>query len=199
MNGKYMLAAVGLSLLVCLPWLALYEKKKASVTEAALVAVMTAFSTVGRVIFAAAPHFKPVTALVIVTGASLGPSAGFAAGALTAAISNMYFGQGPWTFFQMAAWGLIGMAAGFLGEHIRGIRGRLVAFGAVSGAAYSLLMDFCTALMAGDSLSPAKYAAFAVAGLPVTAVYAASNAVFLWILGRPFCRKLARIKRKYIQ
>ena len=185
MNGKYMLAAVGLSLLVCLPWLALYEKKKASVTEAALVAVMTAFSTVGRVIFAAAPHFKPVTALVIVTGASLGPSAGFAAG--------------PWTFFQMAAWGLIGMAAGFLGEHIRGIRGRLVAFGAVSGAAYSLLMDFCTALMAGDSLSPAKYAAFAVAGLPVTAVYAASNAVFLWILGRPFCRKLARIKRKYIQ
>lgn len=199
MNGKYMLAAVGLSLLVCLPWLALYERKKASVAEAVLVAVMAAFSTAGRVIFAALPHFKPVTALVVVTGASLGAGPGFAAGALTAAISNMYFGQGPWTFFQMAAWGLIGMAAGLLGEHIQRSRARLVAFGAASGAAYSLLMDSCTALMAGEGFGLAKYAAFAAAGAPVAAVYAVSNAVFLWILGRPFCKKLVRIKRKYIQ
>ena len=38
-----------------------------------------------------------------------GAAPGFAVGALAALVSNFWFGQGPWTPWQMAGWGLCGM------------------------------------------------------------------------------------------
>ena len=198
MSNKYLLIAIGLSVITCIPWFVMYERKKASVTEAVLVAVMVAFSTVGRIAFAAFPHFKPVTALVTVAGASLGPGAGFVTGALTAAVSNMYYGHGPWTVFQMAGWGIIGMVSGIFGEHIRSSSLRLAAFGAMGGVAFSMIMDVYTLLSTDEVFNGGRLMFYAAAGLPVTLIHAVSSAVFLLILGRPFCRKLSRIKRKYI-
>lgn len=85
----------------------------------ALIAVMTAMSVAGRFVFAALPGFKPVTAVVVLCGMYLGADAGFICGALSALISNCYFGQGPWTPFQMLVWGIIGLVAGLSGKQLQ--------------------------------------------------------------------------------
>ena len=82
---------------------------------------MVALSVTGRFI----PFFKPVTALTVLTAVYLGGEAGFLCGALSAVISNFWFGQGPWTPFQMLAWGMIGLFAGLLASPLKRSRIRL--------------------------------------------------------------------------
>lgn len=198
MNNKYMVLAVVLAILVCIPAIVMYERKKVSTMELVTIAVMTAMCALGRSVFAPIPGFKPVTALVILSGAGLGPGAGFMTGALSAVVSNMQFGQGLWTPFQMMAWGLIGMTAGLLGKHIQKSRPVMLVFGCLSGIFYSLFMDVCTLVMSGEGVSMRMYISLMLAGLPMTAVYAASDVIFLFVLGRPICRRLARLKLKYL-
>ena len=77
---------------------------------------MSAISIAGRSLFIITPGFKPVAAITAITGFSLGAEAGFLTGAISALVSNMFFGQGPWTPFQMFMWGIIGFIAGLLGK-----------------------------------------------------------------------------------
>ena len=143
------------------------------------------------------PGFKPVTAITVITAMWLGRDAGFAVGALSAAVSNFYFGQGPWTPFQMLAWGLIGFSAGVLAGPMRKSRAALCVFGAAAGVMFSLLMDIWTVLWADGTFNLARYAAAVVSALPVTAEYAVSNVIFLLILANPIGEKLERMKKKY--
>lgn len=113
-----------------------------STREVAAVATLGALSAAGRVVFAPLPSVQPSTVLVILTGWVLGPAAGFTAGATTAFVSNVFLGQGPWTVWQMLAWGLTGAVAGVLGkrEYAHPIR-VIVVYAAVAGFAFSWLMD----------------------------------------------------------
>ena len=92
-----------------------FERKVTGTRRMVLVAVMTAISVLGRFI----PFFKPITALTVITAMYLGGEAGFLVGSLSALLSNFYFGQGPWTAFQMLAWGLIGYVAGLIAESLK--------------------------------------------------------------------------------
>ena len=198
MNNKYVLLALLLAMIICIPAIVMYERKRVSTMELVTVAVMTALCALGRSIFAPIPGFKPVSAIVTLSGVGLGPGAGFMTGALSAVVSNMQFGQGLWTPFQMAAWGLIGMTAGFLGKHIQKSRPLMLVFGGLSGIFYYLVMDVCTLVMSGEGVSIGAYLGLMLAGLPVMAVYAASDMIFLLVLGRPICRRLARLRLKYL-
>jgi len=86
----------------------------------------------GRAAFFMVPQFKPILALVILAGLTLGSPAGFMTGAMTAFVSNFFFGQGPWTPWQMAALGLVGFLAGLLAEKkvLNGNRRGVIVFGA---------------------------------------------------------------------
>lgn len=170
-----------------------FESKKTGSRRLALVSVMAALAVAGRFI----PFFKPVAALTILTGMYLGGEAGFLTGALAAVISNFYFGQGPWTPFQMFAWGLIGLIAGLLARPLKGSRGLLIGYGLLSGAAFSFLMDVWTVLWAGNGFHFEAYAAALATALPHTVLYAVSNAFFLFIFARPLGEKLDRITTKY--
>ena len=57
------------------------------------------------------PNVKPTTDIVLLAGYALGGAPGFAVGAVAALASNLFFGQGPWTPWQMAAWGLVRLSA----------------------------------------------------------------------------------------
>ena len=159
---------------------------------------MTAFSAAGRFIFAPVPFFKPVSAIVALAARHLGPQAGFMIGALSAVISNIWFGQGPWTPFQMLCWGLIGAAAGLLGR--RGLISRplpLCIFGAAAGVGYSFVMDIWTVLSMNGSFEGGLWIAAIASAAPVTAVYCVSNIVFLLVLNKPLGRRLERLRGKY--
>ena len=107
------------------------------------------------------------------------------------------FGQGPWTPFQMFSWGLIGLLAAFFSVPLKKSKLALAVFGVFSGIIFSLLMDGWTVLWAEGTFSVSRYLAFVVSALPVTAIYAVSNVLFLLVLAAPIGGKLDRIIKKY--
>ena len=169
-----------------------------SVPAAMLERAVRRLAVAGRLIFGMIPNFKPVAAIVTVTGVYMGASAGFLAGSLAALLSNLFFGQGPWTPFQMAAWGLIGFFAGlpFLKEFLKKAPG-YVLYGLFAAVFYSGVMNLWAALSIDSSFSWKAYGAAAVASLPTLAVYGVSNIVFLWLLSAPVGKKLDRIAKKH--
>ena len=108
-RGHFALSSMLVALMALVLFSCGFERRKTGARRLILVAVMTALSVAGRFVFSAIPAFKPITAMVVITAIHIGPEAGFLTGALSALISNFYFGQGPWTPFQMLIWGLIGL------------------------------------------------------------------------------------------
>ena len=193
-SGKqHLIVSIGMACMALIFFLTGFEKRKTGGRRMVIVSVMTALCIVGRFI----PLFKPITALTIITAMYLGGEAGFLTGALSAALSNFYFGQGPWTPFQMLAWGFIGLIAGWMANPLKKHRVLLLIFGVVAGAAYSLIMDVWNVLWYAGGLDWSLYAASVATALPHTLLYAVSNFVFLYFLAKPFGEKMARVKVKY--
>lgn len=158
---------------------------------------MTAITVVSRLIFAPIPYFKPVMALIVITGIAYGSQAGYITGVMSAVVSNIFFGQGPWTPFQMLLWGAIGFFAGVFFEG-RKLRIWLVClYSAISGAVFSVLIDILTVLAIDNAFSAERYAAVLLASLPVLITYVVSNAVFNLVLTKPFLKKMLRVKIKF--
>lgn len=193
-KGKqYLLISAMIAVCSLLLFAAGFEKKKTGSRRLVLVSAMTALCIVGRFI----PFFKPITALTIITAIYLGPESGFLVGSLSALLSNFYFGQGPWTAFQMLAWGMIGLTAGYLSAPLKKSRILLLLFGALSGILFSFIMDVWSVLWYAGELNLTLYTAGLLTALPHTALYTVSNLVFLWFLAKPFGEKLQRVKIKY--
>ena len=196
-QNRYDIVMLLVAVLSIVPFFLRFEHKRQNVRDLVLVAVMTALSVAGRFLFAPVTGFKPGTAIVIITGLYLGWEAGYLCGSLTALVSNLYFGQGPWTPFQMAIWGLIGLFAALLAKQLCASRILLCIYGVFSGVAYSAFMDVWSTLWYDGYLNIARYLALLITALPFMAVYAVSNVVFLLMLTGPIGRKLTRIKTKY--
>ena len=181
----------------CIPIFYCFERKESTAKEITVLAVMIAISVAGRFIFAWLPGFKPVTAITVIVALWLGKEAGFVVGSLSAVVSNFYFGQGPWTPFQMFAWGFIGFLAGILANPLKKNKILLCVFGALAGILFSMTMDIWTAIWMDNSFNISRYLASVASSLPSTAEYAVSNVIFLLLLSKPIGEKLERIKKKY--
>ena len=193
----YAWLAVCVAVFSCVPLFYCFERKESSAKELTVLAVLITLSAAGRFVFAWLPGFKPITAITVVAAIYLGKEAGFAVGALSAVLSNFYFGQGPWTPFQMFAWGIIGFLAGIAAKPLQKSKVLTCAFGVLTGVLYSLTMDVWSTLWADGSLNWARYVASVLTALPITAEYAVSNVIFLLLLCKPIGEKLMRIKTKY--
>lgn len=194
---QYAWVSLCVALLSCLPVFLRFERKSISTKRLILIASMTALSVLGRILFTPIPGFKPVTAMVVITALYFGGEVGFLTGSLCALISNFWFGQGPWTPFQMFSWGLLGLLAGLLADPLKRSKILLAVYGAVSGALYSALMDVWTVLLADGYFNLSRYAATLVSSLPFTAIYAVSNLIFLLLFSNPIGKILERIQTKY--
>ena len=170
-----------------------FENKNVGSRRMVIAAVMIALCVVGRFI----PFFKPVTAVTVVAAVYLGKETGFLVGSLSALISNFYFGHGPWTPFQMLAWGLIGLIAGYLSAPLKKHRALLLIYGVIGGVIYSLVMDVWSVMWYDGGFNLSLYAASVLTAVPYTVLYSVSNFIFLFFLGKPFGDKLERIRIKY--
>ena len=197
-NGLYMPISLAVAVLSCVPFFAAYEAESGSSAKRLVVlAVMVSLSVSGRFFFSFVPFFKPVTAVVVITALFFGSETGFVCGALSALLSNIHFGQGPWTPFQMFAWGLIGLLAGLLSKKLLKSRVALAVFGAFAGVLFTVVTDIWSVLWVDGYFNFPRYAALFVTALQATITYAVSNAVFLLVLTKPIGNKLKRIKTKY--
>ena len=195
--------------IVCIamaPFAMVFEDRKPQARELLLIAVMSGIAVAGRMAFFMVPQFKPVTAVVIITGIGLGAEAGFLTGAVSGFVSNFFFGQGPWTPWQMFSFGIIGFLAGLifhrnkiLAKAREGIRRFWECFygGAATLLIYGLLMDFSTIITYSSGFSWEILIARIISGIPFNLIHAASTVIFLLFLSRPMERKLDRIKKKY--
>ncbi len=174
-----------------------FEQKKTGTRRLVLCASFIAIASIGRVICSPLPGVNPVTAITVLAAVYLGSEAGFAVGAFSALTSNLFAGMGVWTPFQMLAWGLIGTFAGLLSKQLMGSRVKMCVYSFFAGIVYSAIMDIWTVIWAYNSFNLKAYLAAITTALPYTAIYAVSNAVFAFLLAKPFSEKLGRIKIKY--
>ena len=197
-DRKYYFISIMIMILACVPFVLSFERRKPQPREILTIAVMSAISVAGRCLFVVTPGFKPVAAITAITGFSLGAEAGFLTGATSALVSNMFFGQGPWTPFQMFTWGMIGFIAGLLGK--TGVMHKkipLILFGIFAGVFFSFGMDIWGSVSMYGVFSWEAYVLALSSAVPFTIIYAISNIIFLLLLTKPISEKLERIKHKY--
>ncbi|MEG2038262.1 MAG: ECF transporter S component, partial [Oscillospiraceae bacterium] len=197
---KYYIISLLIIIYTLIPFFMIFESRKPKAREIVIIAVLVAIAVAGRAAFFMFPQVKPIVALVIITGVSLGAESGFLMGALTAFVSNFFAGQGPWTPWQMFAFGIIGFLAGILFKEGRlpKTKTMLCIFGAVSTMAiFGIIMNISSALTFSETVTFQMLIASCVAGLPFDAIHAVSTVAFLFILAKPMIKKLERIKQKY--
>ena len=199
-DRKYYIISLLIVFETLLPFLTMFEKRRAEAREIVIISVLCALGVAGRIAFFMIPEFKPLVAIIILSGICMGGEVGFLTGAMTGFLSNFFFGQGVWTQWQMFALGIIGFLAGVVFQ--KGIlpktRLSISVFGFLSALViYGGIMNPASVLMV--TANPTKemiYSAFLM-GVPIDLIHAVSTGFFLWFLSEPFIEKLDRVKTKY--
>ena len=187
---------LGLALTVGFAW---YERSHPSARVLALVATLAALAALGRIAFAPLPSVKPTTDIVLLAGYVLGGAPGFAVGAVAALASNLFFGQGPWTPWQMAGWG----GAGLLGAALAQLGGRelgrvaLALACAAAGLAFGALMNLSLWVTYSGDHTLAKLGAVFATSLPFDLAHALGNALFCLAFGPALVRALQRFRTRF--
>lgn len=199
-DRKYYLISMLVMIETMLPFIILFEGRKPRARELVIIAVLCAISVAGRVAFFMLPQFKPVVAIVIITGVCFGGEWGFLVGAVSGFVSNFFVGQGPWTPWQMFAFGIIGFFAGVLFK--KGVlRKSTVALCVYGGLAtffiYGFLLNLSTVLLAQSPLNWEAILLACLRGVPFDFVHAMATVIFLALLSKPMLQKLDRVKKKY--
>ena len=192
-----------------------YERVRPDARIVALVATLAAFAALGRIAFAAVPNVKPTTDIVLISGYALGGGPGFAVGALAGLTSNFFFGQGPWTPWQMAAWGATGViGAGLAWATSPAMRARLgwgrarpaggqpwigrwalAIVCCVVGFAFTAVQDVGDWVTYSDH-SSAQLAVYVGKGLGFDAIHAAGCFAFALAFGPALTRSIQRFARR---
>lgn len=200
----YLIASVVLIVLAIVIFVRSFERKKPGTKDEVLLSVMISLGVVGRVVFFMVPQFKPCAAIVIITGIMLGKQAGFLSGVMTAFISDMFFGMGPWTLWQMIGFGLIGLISAiiFNKERIEKMGGFakliLCTYGfLVTFLLYGLLMDTATVFMVTDKPKLSTFIATYSAGIVFNMIHGISTFIFLYLMANPLSKKIKRVLVKY--
>ena len=182
-----------------LPFFLMFEGRKPQARELVLVAVLCAIAVAGRVLIPF-PNVKAVYAVIILAGIAFGPETGFMVGSITAFASNFFYAQGPYTPWQMMAYGAGGMLAGFLFRKGRLPQEPMVmgVFGFCSVIFWiGPLLDCSHVFLMLTRITPSAVIATFFSGLYANVMLAVSTLVVLLAIGKPFLRILDRIKTKY--
>lgn len=198
-DKQYNAISIGIVMLSSIPFYFKYERSKPQIREIVVLAIMIALTIISRMLFMVTPNFKPITVLVIICGMVFSKESGFLCGSLGALLSNFFFGQGPWTPFQMLSWGLIGYGAGLL--NTKGLLEKnnlvLYIYAIFAGIFYSMFMDLWTVLSIDTTFHVSRYIASLVTSLPMMITYVISNVVFMMLLKKILLQILMRVKIKY--
>jgi energy-coupling factor transport system substrate-specific component len=196
-DRNFGIISVFVIILAMFPFFLRFERRKPQARELVIIAVMATLAVLGRVAFAPTPYFIPTSAIIIITALVFGPEAGFLTGAIAAAASNMFFGQGPWTPWQMFCWGMIGFGAGILSQGWLKNKLCLCIYSFLSGFAFGWFMNIWFIITFMQPVSWATVAAAYISSFWFDFTHALSTLIFILLLARPWLKILNRIKVKY--
>jgi energy-coupling factor transport system substrate-specific component len=176
-----------------------YERQHPPAKVVALVATLAALAALGRVAFAPLPSVKPTTTIVLIAGFALGAAPGFTVGAVAALASNLFFGQGPWTPWQMVAWGLCGVLGAGIAAVLDGNLPRRVPLGlwcAAASLGFGAIMDLSTWTTFGrHTLS--EYLVISGTALPFNITHAVGSFAFAVAFGPALLGALERFRMRF--
>ncbi|HYM58944.1 MAG TPA: prenyltransferase/squalene oxidase repeat-containing protein [Solirubrobacteraceae bacterium] len=189
-------AVLGLALVAGFAW---YERSHPSARVLALVATLAALAALGRIAFAPLPNVKPTTDIVLLAGYAVGGAPGFAVGAVAALASNVFFGQGPWTPWQMCAWGGVGIGGALLARVAGRELGRvaLAAACGLAGAAYGAVMNVHLWVIYSGDHALAKLGSFFATSFAFDLAHVVGNVLFCLAFGPALVRALTRFRRRF--
>jgi len=199
-DRKYYFISLLIILETVIPFCMVFESRKPKAREVVIISVLCAIAVAGKTAFFMLPQFKPTVALIIVTGICFGGEAGFLVGAVTGFVSNFFFGQGPWTPWQMFALGIIGFIAGILFKKglLRKTRASLCVFGFIASLIiYGGIMNPASVIMLQNNITTKMILYAYIKGFPFDIIHGLSTAFFLWFISEPIIDKLERVKAKY--
>lgn len=194
----YLLLSFVLIAMTMIPFFARFEVRKITSREIVILAILAAIAAVSRVPFAPLPSVQPTSFVIIITGLVFGAESGFIVGAVAAIVSNIFLGQGPWTPWQMYAWGMIGMTAGLLRNTwwMKQMWGKLL-FGFVWGYLFGWFMNFWIIVSAIENFTWEFFISIYIASIYFDLAHGLSNVFFLFIFSASWIRILHRFKKKY--
>jgi Prenyltransferase and squalene oxidase repeat len=183
---------------VLLGGFAWYERSRPTSQVVALVAALAALAVAGRLALAAIPNVVATTDIVFFAGYALGPAPGFAVGALAGLVSNFWLGQGPWTPWQMAGWGMCGIFGALLALAVRDA-GRFILAAAcgLAGIAYGALLNFSLMATYGGELSLERFLALQARAVPFDLAHAIGNVALALVAGPAMVRMLVRFRQRF--
>lgn len=197
-DKQYLLISLLIMAITIVPFFLRFEFRQVDGRELVLLAMLAAIAAVGRVPFAALPSVQPTTFVIIVSALVLGAESGFIIGAAAAIVSNIFLGQGPWTPWQMYAWGMTGLVAGSLRDTwwMQKVWGQCL-FGFAVGWLFGWFMNLWFLLgFVGDLTKEAFISAY-VASIYFDLAHALSNVFFLALFSHQWAKILRRFQRKY--
>ncbi|MCL2680603.1 MAG: ECF transporter S component [Coriobacteriia bacterium] len=197
-----LLSSIAIAVLLLLVIIA-FERVRPRPRDLMPVVVLAALAVLGRVVSMPVPNFQPATALIILAGVFFGRHAGLLCGMVVALLSNMLLGQGPWTLWQMFAWGLVGYGAGLLFYRETGVQmglrfsAAVILYGAAASLLYGLFLDLQFFVAYAFQTGWAGFIATLGMGMPLNLMHAASTVVFLALTVLPWGKKFQRLRLKY--
>ena len=199
-DKKYYFISLLIILETMIPFGFAFENRKPKARELVIISALCAIGVAGRTAFFMLPQFKPVAAIVIISGVAFGGETGFLVGAITAFVSNFFFGQGPWTPWQMFSFGIIGFLAGIMFQKgiLRKTKTDMCLFGFLATfVIYGGIMNPASVIMWQSNININMVLSSYVMGMPFDFIHAVSTVFFLFFAAEPMLEKLERIKIKY--
>lgn len=199
-DRKYYFISLLIIIETLIPAFASFEKRRPKAREIVTIAFLSALAVCGRFAFFALPQFKPVLALIIISASVFGARMGFLMGAVVAFASNMFFGQGPWTPWQMFSMGAVGFLSGIIFGHgfIEKKKIALCIFGFFSAfILYGAIMNLSSVMIWQTDVNISVILAAYATGLPMDIIHGLATVYFLWFAAEPMIEKIVRIKTKY--
>lgn len=173
-----------------------YEGKITSSKEIATISILGAFSAASRIPFAAIPSVQPCTFIILVSGYVFGPLSGFIIGVETALLSNFFLGQGPWTIWQMLAWGIVGIIGHLLRKLGKNSFLLLIIMSAAVAYLYGIIMNISYWIMYyGHTFASFLYVE--MQSFWYDTLHAAGNVIFMDIFGARFIKILEDYKNRF--
>ncbi len=193
----YYLTSTLIIIELLIPFFLAFEGKRPQARELVLLSVMCALAVAARVAIPI-PNFKAIFAVIILSGIAFGAESGFLVGAVSALASNFFYSQGPYTPWQMLAYGLGGLLAGLVFRKRKHNPWHMAAFGFFAVLlVVGPVLDSCTLFIAPVKINLKNILLVYTVGLPANLIGAGSTAAVLLILGGPMLKKLQRIQIKY--
>ena len=199
-SRRYYLISFLIILEVIAAFFATLEGRKPEAREMVTISVLCALAVAGRAAFYMLPQFKATLAIVIIAGVCFGGETGFLVGAVSAFVSNFFFGQGAWTPWQMFASGVVGLISGlvFANGKVSATRAYLSVFGAfMAVVVHGIILNASSVFLWQPDPTAEMLIASCISGIPFDLIYGASTAMFLWFISEPMIEKLERLKTKY--